>query len=69
MEIIIPTSRQGLSNLSKGIKTKVLADGSTGECAGFIILQSINVTNNYANSLLSLGHEEQYGIKFRLGEK
>ena len=69
MEIIIPTTRQGLSNLSKGIKTKVLADGATGECAGFIITQSINVTNNYANSLLSLGHENQQGVDFRLGEK
>jgi len=69
MEIVLPTSRQGLSNLYKGIKTKVLADGPTGECAGFIIAQSIDVTFDYGKTLDSLVHEEGHGVKFRLGEK
>jgi len=69
MEIELPDTRQGLSDLSKGIKTKVLADGIGGELHAFNIAQGIDVTADFDNSVLSVAAEKNHFIKFRLGEK
>jgi len=69
MEIILPTTTQGKSNLYKDIRDKVLADGAGGECYKFTIAQNIDVAGDYNKTLDSLTHEKNHGTKFRLGEK
>ena len=69
MEINLPTGTQGKVDLTDGIKTKVTADGPGGECAKFVIAQSIDVDANLISAKAALVHEKEHFRLFRLGEK
>ncbi len=68
MEIVLPTTTQGKSNLYKAIRAKVLADGTSGECYDFIIAQEIDVNADYNSTLDALVHEENNDSKISLKE-